>query len=247
MTNVVMSDEAEGALQNIFEITKPISIFVYGSRARTDFKPTSDYEVGAIYLKENKPRRAEIAALHNVEGLNVYPFAAEGLKQYNLDTPFPRAIYLRELIGSSRTVFGQEILEKMELPVIRLTDLLESAAFEVATAFAAVRSFRTNDLITTSINFKSALFGARILEILELKKFPLTYDGIFETTKQLDLSPEYLPLLDHAMRVRRGEKIQEQFLFTNITFLNQEVLKKVKHELSASGDRTVLPGKKIEW
>jgi hypothetical protein len=46
--------------------------------------------------------------------------------------------------------------------------------------FAAFRSFKSKDLTTASLNFKSILFGTRILEILELKKFPFIYDEIFE-------------------------------------------------------------------
>ncbi len=208
MANITMTGDVEEALKYIFDKTKPISIFIYGSRARTDFMPTSDYEVGALYSKENKPRRSEIAALHKVAGMNVYPFVAEDLEQYNLDTPFPIAIFLRELIGGSgKTIFGKKVLEKMELPEIKLTDLLERAAFDVATAFAALRSFRTNDLINTAINFKSAMFGVRVLEICKLKKFPYTYDKIFEVAKELGLSHEYIAMLDHAMKSRNGNKL----------------------------------------
>ena len=245
MTDKIMTEEVAKALKNIFDKTKPISIFIYGSRARTDFKPTSDYEVGALYSKKNKPRRSEIAALHEVDGMNVYPFIAEDLERYNLDTPFPIAIYLRELIGSSKTVFGKQVLEKMELPEIKLTDLLERAAFDVATAFAALRSFRTNDLINTAINFKSAMFGTRVLEIYKLEKFPYTYDEIFEVASELGLSIEYMAMLDHAMKARNGNKIEEQFLFTNLTFLNQEVLQKIRNEIRKNGDNAVLTGKKI--
>jgi len=247
MKKDITIEDVTKALKKVYEITHPISLFIYGSRARTDPKSTSDYEIGALYPKNNKPRRAEIAALHNIPEMNIYPFVAEDLEKYNLDTPFPKAIYLRELIGNSKTVFGQEVLKKMEPPEIRLTDLLERAAFDVATAFAAVRSFRTNDLKTTSINFKSALYGARVLIILKLKNFPYTPDEIYKASKQLDLKPEYTALLDHAIMARKGEKIQEQFLFTNITFINQEILQKVKHELLTKGDQVILPGKKVEW
>ncbi len=247
MENKIINEEIEKALKNIFEFTKPISIFIYGSRARTDFKSTSDYEVGALYLRENKPKRSDISKLHNIEEMNVYPFVMEDLEKYNLDTPFPKAIYLRELIGSSQTVLGQEILKKMELPEIRLTDLLERAAFDLATAFAAYRSFKSNDLITSSVNFKSILFGTRVLEILELKKFPSTYDEIFGLSKELNLLPKYRELIDHADKVRKGEKIEEQFIFSGITYLNQEVLAKIKHQISETGDMVILEGKKIDW
>jgi len=243
----IINTEVNEALEKVYKETSPISVFIYGSRARTDFKVNSDYEVGAIYWRKDKVGRREIATLHKVDGLNIYPFVMEDLEKYNLDTPFPKAIYLKELIGSSKTVLGEEILEKMEEPEIKLTDLLERISFDVATAFAAYRSLKTNDLVTASINFKSALFGVRVLEILELKKFPFTYDDIFEISKNLNLEVEYQDLLNQAMKARQGEKIEERFLFTNITFLNQVVLKKVRHELAINGDRIILSGKRIGW
>jgi predicted nucleotidyltransferase len=240
-----MDNNIREVLEKIYKESKAVSVFVYGSRARKDFKETSDYEIGILYKKENKVSRSEIAKLHSIKGMNIYPFIIDNLEKYDLDTPFPKAIYLRELIGSSKTIFGKKILEEIELPEITLIDLLERASFDLATAFAAVRSFRRNDLITTSINLKSALFGVRVLEILELNKFPFTYDEIFELSKKLDLSSEYKEVVNHAYKVRQGEKIKEQFLFKNISFLNQVVLKKIKKQLYEEGNKTILPGKNI--
>ena len=93
------------ALETIFSKTKPISIFLYGSRARTDFKKDSDYEVGIIFDK-NKIGRSEIAKMHNLKNLVVYPFLLSDLKNYDLDTPFPKAIYLKELIETGKTILG---------------------------------------------------------------------------------------------------------------------------------------------
>lgn len=243
----MVNKKIKKALENIFKKTKAESMFIYGSRARNDYKEDSDYEIGILYKKENKVSRSEIAKLHNLEKVNIYPFVVEEMERYNFDTPFPKAIYLRELIGNSKTIFGENILEKMELPEIRLTDLLERAAFDLATAFAAFRSFESGDLMTASVNFKSILFGTRILEILELKKFPFTYDEIFELSKELDLLPKYRELIDNAYRVRKGKKIEEQFIFTGITYLNQEVLVKIKRQIIETGDRIILKGKKIDW
>ena len=168
--------------------------------------------------------------MHDLKNLMVYPFLLDDIKNFNIDTPFPKAIYLKELIETGKTIFGEKILEKMTAPKIEIIDLIETTSFEIGTAMAAVRSFRTGDLINSSINFKSALFGARVLEILELKKFPYTYDEIWKLSKELNLSDEYNQLLDQAMKIRHGEKIEEKWLFKNITFLNQEVMKRVKEE-----------------
>lgn len=226
-------------LKNIFEETKPVSIFLYGSRARTDFKPDSDYEIGIIY-DGNKISRSELKTKHNLTNLVLYPFELKQFKNYDLDTPFPKAIYLKELIDTGKTILGEKILENMKSPKIKTIDLLESASFEIATAFAAVRSFRTGDLITTSINFKSVLFGARILEILKLKKFVYTYDEILELSQELGLNNEYRELLEVAMKIRNKGKIEEKYLFKNISFLNQVVMKEVKDDYNKNGDRIIL-------
>lgn len=237
MNNLVWDKEIYLALEKIWKETTPLSIFLYGSRARTDFKIESDYEVGIIFDK-NKISRSEIAKIYDLKNLVVYPFLLEDIKKFNIDTPFPKAIYLKELIETSKTVFGEKILEKMVASKIEIIDLIEATSFETGTAMAAVRSFRTGDLITASINFKSALFGARILEILELKKFSYTYDEIWKLSKELNLNDEYNQLLDQAMRVRQGEKIEEKWLFKNITFLNQEVMKRIKEEYNKKYENT---------
>lgn len=226
-------------LKKIFKETKPVSIFLYGSRARTDFKTNSDYEIGVIYDK-NKISRSELAKMHDLNNLVLYPFELNDVKNYELDTPFPKAIYLKELMETGKTILGEKILEKMESPKITTIDLIESTSFEIATAFAAVRSFRNNDLINTSINFKSALFGTRILEILKLKKFPYTYDEIFKESKELNLDNEYNQLLEHATKVRQGDKPEEKFLFKNISFLNQIVMKEVKDNYYRNGNQIIL-------
>ena len=226
-------------LETIHNKTKPISIFLYGSRSRTDFKKDSDYEIGIIY-DNNKISRSELAKMHNLKNLVIYPFLLSDLKNYDLDTPFPKAIYFKELIETGKTILGENILENMKSPKIKTVDLIERTAFDIGTAFAAVRSFRNNDLISTSINFKSALFGARVLEILKLHKFPYTYDEIYKASQELELEKEYRELLDNAIKIRNKGKIEEKYLFKNISFLNQVVMKEVKKDYKENGDRIIM-------
>ena len=226
-------------LEAIFEKTKPISIFLYGSRARTDFKKDSDYEIGIIYNKI-KTNRSELAKMHSLKNLMIYPFLQDEIKNYDIDTPFPKAIYLKELIETGKTIFGEKILEKMEAPKITTIDLIERTAFDIGTAMSAIRSFRNKDLTSTSINFKSALFGARVLEILKLKKFPYTYDEIYQVSKELNLDEEYKELLENAIKIRNKGKIEEKHLYKNISFLNQVVMKEVKKDYYKNGDRIIL-------
>jgi predicted nucleotidyltransferase len=230
----------EKILKKIYEETLPISIFLYGSRARTDFKNDSDYEIGIIYKRENKISRSELTKKYGNKNLSLYPFIFEDLEKYNIDTPFPKAIYIKELVETGKTIFGEKILENMESPKITTVDLIERTAFDVATAFAAVRSFRNKDLISTSLNFKSALFGTRVLEILKLKKFPYTYDEIFDLSKELNLDKEYGELLEVAIKVRNKGKIEEKYLFKNISFLNKIVMNEIKDDYKNNGDRIIL-------
>lgn len=226
-------------LETIHNKTKPISIFLYGSRSRTDFKKDSDYEIGIIY-DNNKISRSELAKMHNLKNLVIYPFLLSDLKNYDLDTPFPKAIYFKELIETGKTILGEKILENMKSPKIKTVDLIERTAFDIGTAFAAVRSFRNNDLISTAINFKSALFGVRVLEILKLNKFPYTYDEIYKVSQELELEKEYRELLDNAIKIRNKGKIEEKYLFKNISFLNQVVMKEVKKDYKENGDRIIM-------
>jgi predicted nucleotidyltransferase len=234
-----MDEKIYFVLEKIFKETKPVSIFLYGSRARKDFKSDSDYEIGVVYDK-NKVSRSELKTKHNLKNLVLYPFDLEQLKKYDLDTPFPKAIYLKELIETGKTILGEKILENMVSPKITTVDLIESTSFEIATAFAAVRSFRNNDLINTSINFKSDLFGVRILEILKLQKFSYTYDEIFEISQELDLKDEYRELFKAAINIRNKGKIEEKYLFQNISFLNQIVMKEIKNDYYKNGDQIIL-------
>ena len=234
-----MDKKILSVLETIFEKTKPVSIFLYGSRARTDFKKDSDYEIGIIYGKF-KTSRSELTEMHNLKNLVIYPFLLDEIKNNNIDTPFPRAIYLKELIDTGKTILGEKILENMEAPKITTIDLIERTSFDIGTAMAAIRSFRNKDLISTSINYKSALFGARVLEILKLHKFSYTYDEIYQVSRKLNLEKDYRELLKNAIKIRNKGKIEEKYLFKNISFLNQVVMKEVKKDYKENGDKIIL-------
>ena len=237
--------DIEAIFDKIYEQAKPVSIFVYGSRARGDYKKDSDYEVGVLFERDKKWGRRELKQLHNLDNLNLYPFVYEDFIKYSLDTPFPRAVYLRELLDGAKTVRGKKIAGDMKLPAVRVSDLLEVGTFQIAYALGAVLSSRQEDWVTTSIEFtKSVLFGARVLVVLETKKFPLEYGEIVEQALKLELEPQFRDLIKHAIEVRKGAKIDPLQLYTNITFLNQVVLQRVKDKLKRD-DEIFLKGKQI--
>lgn len=237
--------EVEGVFDKIYEQAKPVSIFVYGSRARGDFKKNSDYEVGVLFERDKKWGRRELKQLHSLGNLNLYPFIYEDFIDYSLDTPFPRAVYLRELLEGAKTVKGKKVVEEMESPAVKVSDLLEVGTFQIAYALSAVLSSRQEDWITTSIEFtKSVLFGARVLVVLETKKFPLEYGEIAEQALKLELEPQFKDLIKHAIEVRKGAKPDPIQLYTNITFLNQVVLQRVRDEFK-NGNKILLKGTQI--
>jgi len=237
--------DIENVFDKIDKQAKPVSIFVYGSRARGDYKKDSDYEVGVLFEKDKKWGRRELKQLHNLINLNLYPFVYEDFVKYSLDTPFPRAVYLRELLSGAKTARGKKVVEEMEPPAVRISDLLEVGTFQIAYALGAVLSSRQEDWITASIEFtKSVLFGARVLVILDTRKFPLEYREIAEQALKLKLEPQFKDLIRHAIKVRKGGKPDPVQLYMNITFLNQVVLQKVKDEL-IKGNKILLKGKEV--
>lgn len=246
MRKMNIPKEIDKIFDKVVEKAKPVSIFIYGSRARGDFNKESDYEVGVLFKNERKWSRRELKELHNLDNLNLYPFVYEDFINYSVDTPFPTVIYLRDILMSAKTVRGKEVVEKMELPEIKISDLLERATFDMGCAFCAILSSRQNDWVTASSEFaKSVLLGARNLVALQTKKFPIQYREITEESLKLGLGTEYDDLIKHALDVRSGAKPDMVQLYTNITFLKQIVIQKIKDKLK-TGDKVILSGKKVK-
>lgn len=246
--DINIPSDISAVLEEVERQSQPVSIFIYGSRARLDYKEHSDYEVGVLFERDKKWGRSQLATLHSNPGLNIYPFVLEDFQQYKLDTPFPKAVYLRELMTGAVTVRGQKIIEGMELPEVKLSDLAEVVIFQTAYALGAVLSARQKDLVTASIEFtKSALFGARALVVLGFGSFPLSYNEIYKEASKLDfLDDDAKAILCHAMEVRHGQPIDTTLLYKNITFLNQTIYPRIKSQLM-DGDRVVLGGHTISY
>ncbi len=229
------------SLQEIYKKTSPISIFLYGSRARKDFVENSDFEIGILYKRDKKVSRRDLAKDFPMESVNIYPFVYEDFINLVPDTPFQKRIYMRSLVENGRTLLGEKVIEGMEPPKISLLDLLEESIFQVARAYAAVLSFRNGDLKGASAGFvKSSLFGARVLMILKDKKFTSDYNEMAKIGETFDLSSEYKSVLEHALKVRNGDQLDQSMLFTNISFLNNEVSGPLRKVLDKEGDKEVL-------
>ena len=235
-----MDKKLEATIKAVTEKFDPISIFLYGSRARTDSLSRSDYEIGVLYRRDKKISRSELKEINPYKDVVLYPFEYEDFLAYKIDTPFPENIYFRELVEAGKTLYGEKVIENLEPPKITTLDLLQRIRFDTGFALAAILSKRNGDEITAATEFpKSCLFGVRCLIILDTKNFPLTYDDIYEQSKKLDLG-EYREVVDHAFAVRKGEKIDENFLYRNVSLLNKVIKNRILESLRKDGDKILI-------
>lgn len=130
----------------------------------------------------------------------------------------------------------------MKPPAIKVIDLIQRIAFDLGIALASTFSYRNGDYKTASYEFyKSCLFGLRCLEILKLKKFPLTFDDIYKLSKRLKLGREYEALVLTAYKARQGKKkIKELDVFTNISFLNDFIEPQIIKYFKKNGNKVLI-------
>lgn len=88
---------------DLIKLTSAKSVFLYGSRARTDFYEESDYEIGVLMEKDKYIGRSEIKKHFNLKGVNIFPFYYEDFVAGNPDTPFVKSIYMKEIIEAGKT------------------------------------------------------------------------------------------------------------------------------------------------
>lgn len=221
-------EQIQKLIDELLSFTNAKSIFLYGSRARTDFYNESDYEIGVLMDSKKYVSRGEIKTKFNLKGINIFPFYYDDFIKYDPDTPFVKSIYIREIIEAGKTLAGEKVIENLKPPEIKLLDVIQDLRFNLGYSLAATHSHREGDFINASLHLaKSCLFGTRDYIILKLKKFPISFDEIVESSKSLNLE-DYSNLPRYARGLRKGEeKINEQNLFKNISYLNKFIEKEV--------------------
>lgn len=226
--------------EEIYQEFKPISVFLYGSRARKDFKEDSDYEIGVIQNKKGDISRVELKEFVANKRILIFPFVKNELENYSLNTPFQKEIYMYELIKTAKTLTGEKFIENLKPPNIETVHLIERLGFDLGQALAAIFASRQNDNVNSSMEFmKSCLFGTRVLEIFESKKIAFSFDDIYELSKSLDLA-EYRELVDYAYQVRFKKEIpHEEFLYKNIEYLNKFIKDRIIEDYKIHGNRTL--------
>lgn len=219
----------------------PVSIFLYGSRARNDFLPTSDYEIGVLMRKKNYVRRSEIKKAINIKGFSIYPFEYERFVKYQIDTPFQKSIYLRDIAKGGKTLRGQKIIENIKVPSIKVIDIMQDMRFALGVAFSSMHSYRNGDKFTASYEFyKSYFYGLRCLEILKLKRFAIGYEEIYRLSKRLELG-EYEDLVLAAYKIRHHKaKVKENDIFQNISFLNKFIEPQIIDYFEKKGNKILI-------
>jgi len=230
----------EKVLEKIEEVCEPSSIFLYGSRARTDATESSDYEIGVLLSEAKYVGRAVLREAVRDKGISIYPFKLEQFKSGNPDTPFNKKIYMRELIVSGKTLRGEKIIENMPIPSIDTVEVLSDAQFNLGYALASTIAHRDGSQQTANLLFyKSCLFGARSLVMEKLGKLPATYDEILANTKEIDLG-EYADLVENAYQSRQSGSYEPTMLFKNISFLNQMVIPSIRKHLEEQGNKVLV-------
>lgn len=148
---------------------------------------------------------------------------------------------MRELSLAAKTIYGEQIVEKIPPPPIRLLDLMQDLRFNLGYAMASLISYRQGDVQTALFEFyKSNLFGTRCLEIFTLHRFPLGYDQIYEWSKQLDLG-DYIELITNAYAVRKeGAHLDDKFFYKNISYLNEYIEGKMLRHYETHGNSTLI-------
>lgn len=80
-----MMKKIDIVLKKIIEICNPASVFLYGSRARTDFLKKSDFEIGVLIPMDRYVSRSELKKIVGEDGINIYPFRLKNFKKGIID------------------------------------------------------------------------------------------------------------------------------------------------------------------
>ncbi|OGE89058.1 MAG: hypothetical protein A3J07_00285 [Candidatus Doudnabacteria bacterium RIFCSPLOWO2_02_FULL_49_13] len=205
----------------------PVSIFLYGSRAKGDYQKHSDYEIGILFHDNEYVHRKDIQK-HCPAKFNVFPFRLSEFLIFKSDIPFQEKIFFKELRLTAQTLRGQDIRGIIREPAIATINLVEEVRFLMGRALSAITTFRDYDEKTAKhLFYKSCLFGFRALIIHTQNKFPINYHSIYLLSKRAKILPAYKKLISDAYKVRLGFKLKERDLYTNISFLNY-VLRRLK-------------------
>jgi predicted nucleotidyltransferase len=192
------------------------SVFLYGSRARGDHEPGSDWEIGAVFREENYVSRSQLSDLQT-DAVVIYPFKLNELQAGTVATPFTRSIWLNEIISIAKTIRGKEIINDIPQPEITNLDIVADSSFYKARALDAMIAQREgHEDLARDLFVKSTILGARALILAKRFPFPSSYPEIARiATPLLNEEVRYLP--NRALDIRTNKlNITSREAFDNI-------------------------------
>lgn len=207
------------------------SIFLYGSKATNSDNINSDYEIGIIFEDEKYISPQEIFSKIADKNYAIFPFRLSEIMNYDIDTPFQKAIYLNVLInGGSKTLYGVPVLQELKAPKITKEDLLADINFNLGMALCAVRVFKFgNSSLANDLFYKSCLYVTRDFIYYHSNKLCLSYNEIYENSQKLEELNEYRELLNMAYCLRNNpdKENKPELYYKNISYINKYILKKI--------------------
>ena len=239
----------ENVKNEIIRKADPLSVFLYGSYNTSEYlSGTSDLEIGVIKKGNKSISRVlrKIAENHSSKNvrLRIYSYKLEGLKNLRVDSPFTKSVFVRHLILTSKTIWGEKIMENLSLPPIDLIDAYREACFSTMRALSGLFFLRANKINEAyEMGYKACLFATLSLEYL-FGKFPIGFKNIVKNSKKLKLDRGSQKLINSAYNIRLNkikpnQEEMHDFIFNTITYCNQVVEGKIRKELM-KGNRILI-------
>ena len=235
--------------EEILENVNPVSIFLYGSYNTPEYlSGVSDLEIGVIKERGKSISKilrsiAEKKSNKNIR-IRIYPYDLDKLKNNTVDTPFTKSVFIRHLILTSKTLWGEKVMENLSLPPITLIDAHKEASFSTMRALSGIFFLRADNIEEAyEMGYKACLFATLSLEYL-LGEFPIGFKNIVKISNKISLDNEWRELIDFAYKLRRA-KIKPtkdemyDFVFKVITYCNQVVEPIIENELK-NGNKVLI-------
>lgn len=248
---MTMKKTIDKAVKEILAQAKPISIFLYGSYNTPDYIPgKSDLEIGILRKNPDDAKSKDLRRIAEKYSnknltLRIYPYDLAGFKKGQLKTPFTKSVFVRHTILTAKTIWGDEVIEKLPLPAVTLLDAYREASFTTMRALSALFFLRAGNLKESQEMFyKSCLFSVLSLSYLQ-GKFPIGFKEIVKTSKKLNLTLEEKRLINKAYQLRQGKtkpSTEEMYnlIFASMNFSSQTVELRIKEMLERKGDKIIV-------
>lgn len=235
------SDNIKKIIDRVVEHFSPLSIFLYGSRARDDFLPCSDYEIGVLFDKKNMVDEVKLKEVVNTDSqFKIYPYESESFISGDFDLPFETAIFLRQITFGGITLWGNKIIESMQIPPVTVICIMRDIKFYIGRASDAIVCGNSGyNKIASQLFFKSCLLGCKDLIILETGIFPISYKEILHISKSIDLK-KYSGITDKAYKSRVDGIFTQKDLLDNVWFLNKFVERRIIETYRKTGDAVLI-------